>query len=402
MRIQSLTLENFRTYERLILDLTQGGTHLFIGPNGAGKTNLLESISLLSGARSFLGVEDRHVLRWGKDFFRVRGMLLSGGGESSIELVEEFMPKERKAYFVNDAPVPLRHFVRTLPTVCFLPQDLDLLTGSPSLRRCLLDRVLCQTSPEYFQQYIAYARCLKQRNALLRQIAQFPFPLGGGSGRGGQELTTWDQQMSSHACVVTLARLSLIQSLNNMLQTKLSELGFLCDSASIAYQRQSTAQTHEDLTQEFQKLLQTSRERDLKLRTTGIGPHRDDWMLEVSGRPVDTWMSRGEQRVCIVALFLLQASHIASVREEQPVIMLDDVFSELDARHQACIRNACREHQVLITSTFDPPLFHDGCFWDVHGGRVTERAECRAPKIARAKASAASSGLGGDVILKRR
>jgi len=370
MRIQSLTLENFRTYERLILDLTQGGTHLFIGPNGVGKTNLLESISLLSGARSFLGVEDRYVLLWGKDFFRVRGMLLSGGGESSIELVEEFMPKERKAYFVNDAPVPLRHFVRTLPTVCFLPQDLNLLTGSPSLRRCLLDRVLCQTSPEYFQQYIAYARCLKQRNALLRQIAQFPFPLGGGSGRGGQELTTWDQQMSSHACVVTLARLSLIQSLNNMLQTKLRELGLLCDSASITYQRQSTAQTHEDLTQEFQKLLQTSREHDLQFRTTGIGPHRDDWILMVDERSVATWMSRGEQRLCIVAFFLLQAEYMNSVCGERPVILLDDVFSELDTDHHVSMCEHLAGNQILITSTHQPSGNRDWKVWGVEKGGV--------------------------------
>ncbi|MBI3336020.1 DNA replication/repair protein RecF [Candidatus Peregrinibacteria bacterium] len=362
MRIQALTLENFRTYERLTLDLTQGDTHLFIGPNGAGKTNLLESISVLSGARSFLGVEDDHVLQWGKSFFRVRGVMKSKEGESSGEVVEEFLPRRRKAYFMNDAPVRLRGFVGTFPTVSFLPQDLDLLTGSPGLRRRFLDRVLCQTSPEYLQHYIAYARCLKQRNALLRRMATFPSPL---------ELTTWDQQMSSHACAITLSRLALIQSLNDMLQIKLNELGLLCDSASIAYQRQSTTQTYEDLIQEFQTLLQNSRERDLQLRTTGVGPHRDDWMIEVSGRPVDTWMSRGEQRVCIVALFLLQAEYMNSVRGERPVILLDDVFSELDALHQQSICEHLRDHQILITSTHPSPTFADGWLtWTVERGII--------------------------------
>lgn len=382
MRIDTLILENFRTYETLTLGLSGSDIHLFMGPNGMGKTNLLEGISMLSGARSFLGVEDDHLVQWGKDFFRIRGNIRSEDArEFSIEVVLERAPKIRKAYFVNDAPVKLRDFIGVFPTVSFLPQDLDLLRGPPALRRRLIDRILCQTSGEYLQHMVAYARCLKQRNAFLRKIAQFPSPANGtppsgvrGLRGGGQleELLSWNHEISLHGSFITLSRLSLLQSLNDALQEKLHALGLLCQTSSIVYKRQGTAQTHEELTQEFQTLLNDSHDQDIRLQSTTIGPHRDDWMLFIDGRSAETWMSRGEQRLCIVTLFLLQAAYMTDAIGEKPIILLDDVFSELDSVHRQLLCDHLTDHQILITSAHQPPVDRGWRIWTINKGNVQE------------------------------
>lgn len=339
--------------------------HLFVGENGMGKTNLLEAVSILSLTKSCRGREDDELVEWGKGHYRVRGQLLSDGGqESTAEVVCEIEPRRRKAFFRNDAKAGLSAMVGYLPTVIFLPQDMALFSGSPSDRRRFLDTLLSQVSPEYLADFSAYHKLLSQRNALLRRIAD------------GQEteaaLEPWDKELARHGCALTRARLELIETLNLSFVAELQSLGEEWPDARLMYERKGTQQEAGAMEAEFLELLARGRKRDLVLLSTGVGPHREDWQAYAAGRPLPEFASRGQERAAVLALLLLEVSYLELRRGEKPVILLDDALSELDAHHQDSLLRSLASHQVLLTSAHLPPRIPEGLkVWTVTRGAVT-------------------------------
>lgn len=363
MKILSLYLEQFRTYPMLTLDLTGGDLHIFIGPNGVGKTNILESIGLLSLTKSFLSVEEYDLPTWDTSFYRVKGhMQIDGGERQMLEVVSMLTPRKKKAYFFNDVPFALSKIVGFLPTVIFLPQDLDLFTGTPANRRRFIDRLLCQVSSEYLAALLLYHKILRQRNALLKSLAR-------GFGEASL-LGVWDEKLVEQGVKITLARIELIEMLNLTFSGEIHALGESWSDPHIMYERPTKSRDADSLAHEFFSLLRESRARDMALNTTMVGPHREDWGIEVHGRNLSCFASRGQQRVSVLALILLQSSYLELRRGEKPVILLDDVFSELDDLHQKALLNAFEQHQVLITATHLPRGLAQGKVWEVGRGRV--------------------------------
>ncbi|MAE68653.1 MAG: DNA replication/repair protein RecF [Candidatus Peribacteraceae bacterium] len=358
MRICSLSLQQFRSYPEHFLEFGEENVHVFVGPNGVGKTNILEAISLLSLTKSCQKAEEMDIITWGQEFYRVKAQVQSDTAEEkSLELVSQIAPRKQKACFINDVKVSISDMVGALPSVIFLPQDLELFTGAPANRRSFLDQLLCQVSPEYMQTLMQYQKILKQRNSLLRKI-------GDGVARK-TDLAVWDEKAAETGTVVMLRRLELCEVLQCTFGEELAALGEDWEDAQIIYERKGDARDFGTAKSEMMDLLSHFQERDIILHSTTIGPHRDDWKVVVDGRDISTFASRGQQRTAVLALLFLEVSYLELQRGEKPVILLDDVFSELDDHHQASLLKSLEGHQVIITTTHVPSEVHGAKVWEI-------------------------------------
>jgi DNA replication and repair protein RecF len=381
MRLLSLSLEHFRNYSSVSIDLSACDFHLFIGPNGAGKTNILESMSMLSLTKSFLGVEERDLVEWQQLYYRIKGRMCTDSGDTeSIEVVCEVDPRRKKALFLNDVSMSSARFVGRLPTVTFIPQDLHLFSGAPSMRRRFIDQLLCQVSSEYLANLSAYTKSIKQRNALLKQIAKrknvsppLPSPLPEGEGT----LDVWDQKVAESGSAIILSRLELIQTLNCTFMQEVCSLGEDFSSGEITYVRRGEERTLDAIRSELIENMAHYRERDLILQTTTIGPHRDDWCITMDGHDLTSFASRGQQRVCLLTLLFLEVSYLELKRGERPIILLDDVFSELDDAHREAFFKTLGSYQIFVTGNRIPQglehLPHHQV-WEVDQGEVKSLA----------------------------
>ncbi len=364
VRLLSLVLEHFRNYSSQTIDFTDADIQLFVGQNGMGKTNVLEAVSLLSITKSCRGKEEQDMVEWEKGHYRISGRMRSDTGqESTMEIVSELSPRKRKAYFINDVRTPLGSYVGVLPTVAFMPEDLLLFSGAPGERRRFFDQLLSQVSGSYLENLSLCQKIVQQRNALLKRVAS------------GQEdpsaIGIWDLELASKASIITLARLELVETLNLALLEEIHSLGEAWNSAEIRYERKTTTRTVEELKVEIQELLRTNRERDIILQSTSVGPHREDWQVYRDGRSIPSFASRGQERVAVLALLLLEVSYLELRRGEKPVILLDDAFSELDDRHQGTLLDAFKGYQVLMTSTRVPPNAEEAKVFNVELGVVS-------------------------------
>ncbi len=361
MRIRTLTLEHFRNYPAHSIAFGDDPVHVLLGPNGAGKTNILEAVSLLSLVKSCQRAEEADIIAWGAEYYRVRSEVQSDmGEEKTLEVVSQLAPVRQKVCFINDVRVPIGDMVGVLPTVIFLPQDLELFSGAPVIRRMFLDRLLSQVSPHYLQTLMQYQKIVKQRNSLLRSIAD-------GVARRG-DLAVWDEKAAETGTVVMLRRLELAEMLQCTVLEEWHDLGEDWPDAKMIYERKGERRDFEGAKKEMLDLLSHFQERDIILKSTTVGPHRDDWKIIVDGRDIATFASRGQQRTSVLALLFLQVSYLEMQRSEKPVILLDDVFSELDDRHQKSLLSSLEEHQVLITGTHIPENVHGAKVWEMGKG----------------------------------
>ena len=344
--------------------LPLGNLHLLLGSNGAGKTNILEALSVLSEGESFLGRGEEELVTWNENYYRIRVETQSDAGEKmTLEAVSERVPRTRRAFFVRDVRVPAKEFCGILPTIVFLPQDLDLFTGPPAARRRLLDRALQQVSPQYRVALETYGKTLKQRSALLRHIAD-------GQGKIA-DLGIWNGVLAKEGAAITMRRLELLGVLQCTLAEELERLGEDLTHPALRYERTGEARTAEDIEREMWRELERVVGRDVLLQATSIGPHRDDWGLIVEGRNLPSFASRGQQRTAVLALLFLLGSYLELQRGEKPVILLDDVFSELDPHHQQALLTVFGDHQVFITATHVPEGLEEAIVWEVGEGGVT-------------------------------
>lgn len=366
MRITSLSFEQFRSYERCDLTFSNADTHVFVGENGAGKTNVVEAASFLSTGRSCLKAQPEDVVRWGTDFFRLRADTKSDNGElSNVEYVWQSSPRRQSALFIRDVKTPLLSFIGALPTIVFLPQDLDLFTGAPSARRSFLDVLLSQLRPEFAAQRIEFERVLKQRNAMLVSIADGVSTI--------EHLALWDARFAAAAARLTLRRDEVIARFNRSICDTVVRLGEEnWTDLRMVHDRKTSGADVASIETDMLQLLLSSRERDLAVRGTTVGPHREDWHLEALGHDIATFASRGQQRAALIALLLGSAELFRDVRGEKPVILLDDVLSELDDHHQDALLSSLHGHQVIITSAHPVPVAGTRALWTVSHGQITQ------------------------------
>src|ERR671933_1036855 len=337
MLVTRLRLRDFRSYASADVALGERLTVVH-GPNGAGKTNLVEGLYFGCTGRSCRTTTEREVVRFSAGAARVEVCGRDRDGEH--ELSVGFAPGDAKRLKVDGAPVErlLDAPVRPLVSV-FLPDRLELVKGPPALRRSHVDALVAGLWPARASTRRAYAQALAQRNALLARIRS------GAASRGS--LAAWDLELARHAIALRDDRARAVALLDARFAAMATDLGLLGDAA-LRYRPRSQAATPEELAAELAERLDSDLERGF----TGHGPHRDDLGLLRDGRELRVYGSQGEQRLALLALLLAERRALADARGAPPLLLLDDVMSELDAgRRERLVARLEEPGQSVITTT---------------------------------------------------
>ncbi len=338
MRVLGLTLRDFRCYEQAEIALAEG-LSVITGPNGAGKTNLLEALYFGCTGRSCRTTNEREVVRFGAGTTRV--VVRSQDEDGAHELAVGFTPGEPKRMRVDGAVVERLLDAPGRPLVSvFLPDRLELVKGAPALRRAHLDQLVTALWPARAATRRAYSQTLAQRNALLTRVR---------AGQGSRSsLHSWDLQLARHGIALMADRAQAVGAIDESYGRLAGELG-LEGGASVAYRPRSRAADAEGLARE----LAERTDGDLERGFTAHGPHRDDLVLQRSGRELRAYGSQGQQRLGLLALLLAERDAIAASRQAAPLMLLDDVMSELDHTRRDALVALLRDGdgQSVITTT---------------------------------------------------
>ncbi|MBQ3726185.1 MAG: DNA replication/repair protein RecF [Selenomonadaceae bacterium] len=338
--------------------------NIFLGRNAQGKTNILESINFASLLRSRAGKETE-LIRWGESVALLRIKFFKAG--VSHELAIEISAERRRRIFLDANPIRPRELVGKLNSVFFSPEDLFMFKGSPTDRRKFLDAQISQASPVYFMDLLKYNRIVEQRNVLLKKIRDGEF--------GANELELWDEQLALAAEKILIKRLSSVRKLNDLANAAQEKISARSENLSVVYEM-SGLNAEENLAEKFFNLLRAKRADDIRNGTTSKGPHRDDLKFFVNGRELKLFGSQGQLRTASLALKLSELQFLKSETGEYPLLLLDDVMSELDADRREMLTEFLRREkiQTLITATdrayFPPQSF--GKFFSVEAGRLIE------------------------------
>lgn len=366
MYIEQLTLRDFRNYRQLDITLPRG-LLLFVGGNAQGKSNLLEAIYLLATTRSVRAATEgelvnREATREGPAVARLVGTAQRRGGSVQVEVAIMARPAggqappsrlaASKRLRVNGVVRRASETVGQVTAVLFTTQDIDLVGGAPSLRRRYLDITLSQVDPAYLRALQRYAKIVVQRNALLRRIQE--------GAAGLDQLSFWDEEMAREGAYVTGSRGRAVSSLSVLARETHRALSGGEEDLSLIYQPQLSrawdgkrvaAASTDELVAALLEALASGRQRDVGAGVSLTGPHRDDLLFLLDGVSAAAFASRGQQRTAALALRLAEARFLLDRGGEHPILLLDDVLSELDESRRAAIMAAASEfEQVLITS----------------------------------------------------
>jgi len=336
MNLKSISLQNFRSYQKkeVIFDKD---TTVIIGPNTSGKTNLIEAIFYLALGKSFRAEKDDQLIRFGEEIARVKGVVQKGlSEENEIEVVlsiGQFSTRNgvSKKFLVNGVSKRRVDFAENFSAVLFSPEDLDIIVASPSLRRKFLDNVLEQVDREYRLALTAYSKGIRQRNALLN-IAREE------GRRNEKQFEYWDHLVIENGEKITKKREEFIDFINTY-EKEVFDFAAFYDKSTISKAR----------------LLQY-KDAELASGVTLVGPHRDDFSLSmfddkrISTHDVKAYGSRGQQRLAILQLKLLELLYIEKELGLRPVLLLDDIFSELDEKHINLVLEMTQKQQTIITT----------------------------------------------------
>ncbi len=337
MLVTALGLRDFRSYERAQIRLGPG-LNVIYGPNGAGKTNLLEGLYFGCTGRSCRTSNEREVIRFGAPAARVVVNACAAGQEH--ELSVGFVPGEPKRLRADGAPVERLTDVQDRPLASvFMPERLELIKGPPALRRGHVDQVVAALWPQRAFTRRSYAQTLAQRNALLARARRGRAPAAA--------LDTWDHELARHAVVLRDDRAEVVALLGAPFAAHATRLG-LAGTPALDYRPRTRAASSE----EFAAELLTRRDSDLERGFSGHGPHRDELALTRDGRELRSFGSQGEQRLSLLALLLAEREVLLALRDRAPLMLLDDVMSELDTQRRTLLADELvAAGQSIITTT---------------------------------------------------
>ncbi len=324
-----LSLQNFRNYKKRAFEFTNPSV-VIVGPNTTGKSNLIEGISLLSFGKSFRADKDVQMVSFGHEMARVKGKTNDLELEVVVTIGEVAGIKtQHKRYFVNGVAKRRLDFVGNFPSVLFSPQDLEIIVGSPGFRREFLDKILEQTDRVYAVALLGYKKAIKQRNALLDNAKKT------GHTRDKQ-FEYWDSLVIRNGNVLTAKREVFIEHLNST-KKEIFDMSLVYDKSEISRDR-----------------LDRYRDAERSVGVTLVGPHRDDFIVYFEKfKDLKLFGSRGQQRLGVLQLKLLELDYVRSRAENEPSLLLDDIFSELDEDHIKLILGNLGSSQVIITTTHE-------------------------------------------------
>jgi len=350
MRIKSLKLTNWRNFLDKKIDFNS--KVFIVGKNGQGKTNILEAIYFLSTTKSFRTNNNFQLINWHKDLCRVEGKIsIKENPDIKIELVINRNPQRKfqKRAKINNVPKKLIDVLGTLKVVLFSPEMIEIIYGSPVLRRRYLDAVLSITDHRYAKTLISFNQALKRRNKILSMIAE---------GKAKKdELPFWDQQIISDGSFVILRRLNLINFYNHYLPKAYQDLSNdLRDKLRLKYLNSLLPDqqkiTQKEIIKNYQKMLVAKRDREIEFGTTLSGPQRDEIIFVLNNRSISSFGSRGECRSAILATKIVEIDYLVKKSAgDKPIMLLDDVFSELDEERRTKLAKTISGIQAIITTT---------------------------------------------------
>ncbi len=348
MQITELTLRSYRSYETLHLAFDPG-VQIFLGANAQGKTNIIEALYYAAFGRSHRTSSDAELIRVGADGAHIG--LSFRRHDVPGELSFTFARGARRRITYAGESLRQRDLVGLLPMVLFSPEDLFLVKGAPALRRRYLDAELSQASPAYYGELLRYTRILKQRNAVLKDIRErLAAP---------EDLPPWDAQLARSAAYIVTRRIAAVAQLG-ALSARVQAVLAAGEELALAYEIAGAGAedfAEDDMTESlhlwYNKMLCEGRARDIARAATGVGPHLDDLVLRVGGMSLRSYGSQGQQRTGALALKLAELFYLQKNIGEAPILLLDDVMSELDAdRRRALLDFIRHEHiQTFITAT---------------------------------------------------
>ncbi|MEO5703688.1 MAG: DNA replication and repair protein RecF [Candidatus Limnocylindrales bacterium] len=367
--IDRLRLADLRSYSMLEVEFG-AGPQLVWGANAAGKTSLLEAMVVLARGTSHRTTTDVELIRWGSDVTRIEGQ--SADDQIEVALVRPGSAAAasgaRKRIRVNGVPRRAPALAERLRVVLFAPEDMLLVVGSPSLRRATLDQLAATLVPGYAGELATYGRSLQQRNGLLRAIRD--------ETASRDELRYWDRPFLDAGGAVVAARHALLARLAGPLAAAHAEIAPEEAAAGVLgvdYITNAPAYEGESAREALERRLAETAEKEVWNGTTLVGPHRDDVAFEMAGRDLSAFASRGQQRTAILALKLAELDLVTAHDARPPLLLLDDVFSELDpARRGHLVRRIADLPQTFVTTTtlddLDPGLRAIATPWQVRAG----------------------------------
>lgn len=338
MYIKSIELRDFRNYKELTAGFSEN-INIFIGNNAQGKTNLLEGIYMNAMARSFKTSRDRDLIRFGRDFCRIRTSSFFGDDEHVTEIV---INREGKKGIKLDG-VKLDRTSELLDKIfiiIFSPEDMKIVKDEPEKRRRFIDRELCQVRPGYFKDLNGYKRVLRQRNTYLKERVVDP-----------SILDIWDRELARYGAGVIWRRRSFIERINDISGDIHGMISGGRESLEVRYEASVDCEGDKRKIEEFfYDILKKHENEDIENRNTGKGPHRDDLMISANDVDLRKFGSQGQQRTAALSLKLSEIKLIEDETGEKPILLLDDVLSELDNDRQTYLINSLGGNQLFITT----------------------------------------------------
>ena len=345
MKLTNLQLQNFRNYESVQLEFTDG-VHVFIGENAQGKTNLMESIYALAMTKSHRTTNDKELIGWNKEFATIKGTVEKTTTKTNLELQFSKKGKIAKVNYLEQKR--LSSYLGNLNVILFAPENLTLVKGSPQNRRKFVDMELGQMSSLYLYDLVEYNRVLKQRNTYLKQLAIK-------KKQPDEYLDVLSEMLSELASKIVFHRLDFMKQLEALAIPIHDQLSLGREKFSVSYQ--ATIPLEDGLTPEQMKEIyinqfKKNQTREADQATTLIGPHRDDLIFYLNEVPVQTYGSQGQQRSTVLSLKLAEIELMKLSTGEYPLLLLDDVLSELDDDRQTHLIKAIENKvQTFITTT---------------------------------------------------
>lgn len=367
MKIESINLENFRNYETLELSL-KDGTNLFYGDNAQGKTNILEAVYLCGTTKSHRGSKDREMVRFDQEEAHIRMNIRKK--EISYRIDMHLKKNKSKGIAINGIPIRKASELLGLGNfVFFSPEDLNIIKNGPSERRRFLDMELCQLNQMYLYHLMNYNKILLQRNKLLKNLYFRP--------EDEETLDIWDLQMVQYGCQVIRAREEFVKQLNEIIYEIHKKLSGGKEELQVTYEKNVSEE-------EFLETLRRNRDKDIRMKMSHTGPQRDDLSFVIKNVDIRKFGSQGQQRTTALSLKLAEIQLVKEKSNDSPVLLLDDVLSELDGKRQSYLLDSIEGVQTLITCTgiddFVENNFQIDGLFQVTDGVVSERETAQQAK----------------------
>lgn len=334
MILKSVALSHFRNYDDLYMEFDKG-TNILYGDNAQGKTNVLESIYVSGTTKSHKGSKDRELIQFGQEESHIRTVVEKGGLDYQIDM--HLKKNKSKGIAINRIPIKkASELFGILNIVFFSPEDLNIIKNGPLERRRFLDVELCQLDKIYLYNLTKYNKILNQRNRLLKDINFKPELL--------DTLAVWDMQLVEYGKKIIQTRKEFVEELNAIVYEIHKKISGNKEELVLKYEPDVIAENME-------AQLEKCKEKDLRFGQTSVGPHRDDLCFMIKGIDVRKYGSQGQQRSCALSLKLSEIELVKKSIKETPILILDDVLSELDSNRQNFLLNSIHDIQTIITCT---------------------------------------------------